>query len=149
MTRQCRVAAILHRQNVESSAFSKRNLWQSKTLTSINDESAEGVKCEDLEKVTVGDDQEKFFQVGSQLPPQERQKLIEFLRKNMDVFAWNAYKALGVDLSFICHHLNVNPSVTPKKQSPRCSSNEHSDAIKDEMTKLKQAGVIKEVFYPE
>ena len=149
MTRQCMVAAILHRQNVESSAFSKRNLWQSKTLTSINDESAEGAKCEDLEKVTVGDDQEKFFQVGSQLPPQERQKLIEFLRKNMDVFAWNAYEALGVDLSFICHHLNVNPSVTPKKQSPRCSSNKHSDAIKDEMTKLKQAGVIKEVFYPE
>ena len=67
----------------------------------------------------------------------------------MDVFAWNAYEALGVDLSFICHHLNVNPSVTPKKQSPRRSSNEHSDAIKDEMTKLKQAGVIKEVFYPE
>ena len=149
MTRQCMVAAILHRQNVESSAFSKRNLQQSKTLTSINDESAEGAKCEDLEKVTVGDDQEKFFQVGSQLPPQERQKLIEFLRKNMDVFAWNAYEALGVDLSFICHHLNVNPSVTPKKQSPRRSSNEHSDAIKDEMTKLKQAGVIKEVFYPE
>ena len=67
----------------------------------------------------------------------------------MDVFAWNAYEALWVDLSFICHHLNVNPSVTPKKQSPRRSSNEHSDAIKDEMTKLKQAGVIKEVFYPE
>ena len=26
-----------------------------------NDESAEGAECEDLEKVTIGDDQEKFF----------------------------------------------------------------------------------------
>ena len=62
---------------------------------------------------------------------------------------WNAYEAPGVDPSFICHHLNVNPSVTPKKQPPQHSSREHSDAIKDEVTKFKQAGAIKEVFYPE
>ena len=83
------------------------------------------------------------------MPPQERQKLIEFLRKNEDVFLWNAYEAPGVDPSFICHHLNVNPSVTPKKQPPWHSSREHSDAVKDKMTKLKQARAIKEVFYPE
>ena len=67
----------------------------------------------------------------------------------MDVFAWNAYEATGVDPSFICHHLNVNPSVTSKKQPPRRSSKEHSDAVKNKVTKLKQAGAIKEVFYPE
>ena len=67
----------------------------------------------------------------------------------MDIFAWNAYKAPGVDLSFICHYLNVNPSVTPKKQPPRRSSKKHSDAVKDEVTRLKQAGAIKEVFYPK
>ena len=78
-----------------------------------NNESTEETKCEDLEKVIVGDDLEKFFQVGSQLPPQEREKLIKFLRKNVDVFVWNAYEAPGVDPSFICHH--VNPSITPKK----------------------------------
>jgi len=114
-----------------------------------NNESTEEKKCEDLENVTVGDDPKKFFQVGSQLPPQERQKLIEFLRKNVDVFAWNAYEAPGVDPSFICHHFNVNPFVTPKKQPFRRSSREHSDIVKDEVTKLKQTGAIKEVFYPE
>ena len=62
---------------------------------------------------------------------------------------WNAYEAPGVDPSFICHHLNVNPSVTPKKQPPQHSSREHSDAVKDEVTKFKQARAIKEVFYPE
>ena len=65
------------------------------------------------------------------------------------MFAWSAYEAPGVDPSFICHHLNVNPSVTPKKQLPRRLSKDHSDAIKDEVMKLKQAGAIKEVFYPE
>ena len=75
--------------------------------------------------------------------------LIEFLRKNMDVFAWNAYEAPGVDPNFICHHLNVNPSINPKKQPPRRSSRDHSDVVKVEVTKLKQARAIKEVFYPE
>ena len=83
------------------------------------------------------------------MPSQERQKLIEFLRKNVDVFTWNSYEAPGVDPSFICHHLNVNPSVIPKKQPPRHSSKEHSDVVKVEVTKFKQARVIKEVFYLE
>ena len=65
------------------------------------------------------------------------------------MFARNAYKTPWVDSSFICHHLNVNPSVTPKKQPLRHWSKDHYDAVKDEVMKLKQAGAIKEVFYPE
>ena len=65
------------------------------------------------------------------------------------MFAWNAYEAPRVDPSFICYHLNVNPSITPKKQPPRRSSKDHFEAVKDEGMQLKQAGAIKEVFYPE
>ena len=65
------------------------------------------------------------------------------------MFAWNVYETPGVDPGFICHHLNVNPTVLPTKQPPRRLSKEHSDAIKEEVNKLKQAGAIKEVFYPE
>ena len=75
--------------------------------------------------------------------------LVKFLKRNVDVFAWTAYEAPGVDPSFICHHLNVNPSVTPKKQPPWRLSKDHSDAVKNEVMKLKQAGAIKEVFYPK
>ena len=107
------------------------------------------MKCENLENVIVGDDPEKFFQVRAQLPLLEREQLVEFLRKDVDVFAWDAYKALGVDPNFICHRLNVNPSITPKSQPPQHSSKEHAEAIRNEVTKLKQAGAIKEVFYPQ
>ena len=75
-------------------------------------------KYNDLERVVVDNDPEKFFQVGTQLPLQEREELIEFLRKNIDVFAWNTYEAPGVDPNFIYHHLNVNPLITPRKQPP-------------------------------
>ena len=63
----------------------------------------------------IGNDPERFFQVGSQLSLGENEGLIGFLIKNIYVFAWDAYDALGIDPNFICHHLNVNPSATPKK----------------------------------
>ena len=73
------------------------------------------VKCEGLDKVVIGDDPERFFQVGAQLPLEEKEELDELLRRNVDVFAWDAYEAPSLDLKFICPHLNVNPSVTPKR----------------------------------
>ena len=98
---------------------------------------ADEAKCEDLEKVLVGDDPEKFFQVRIQLPLQEREQLVEFLRKNVDVFAWSSYEASGVDPNFICHHLNVNPSITPKRQPPQHPSKEHVEAVRNKVIKLK------------
>ena len=111
--------------------------------------SSEKAKCEDLETVVVGNYPEKFFQIRVQLPPQEKKELIEFLKKNVDVLAWNTYKAPWVDSSFICHHLNVNPSVTLKRQPPRRLSKDHSKAIRDGVMRLKRTGAINEVFYPE
>ena len=101
------------------------------------DETSEDVECEGLVKVIIRDDSEKFFQVESQLPQQEREELIRFLKQNIDVFAWNTYEAPGVDPEFICHHLNVNPLVTPKKQLPCRPSKEHSEAVREEVAKLK------------
>nr|XP_023882464.1 uncharacterized protein LOC111994817 [Quercus suber] len=90
-----------------------------------------------------------FFLVGAQLSPQEKEELLAFLRRNVNVFAWNAYEAPGVDPDFICHYLNVNPPILPKKQPPWCLSKEHSNVVKEEVNKLRQAGAIKKVFYPE
>ena len=65
------------------------------------------------------------------------------------MFAWDACDAPGIDPAFICHHLNVHSTITPKKQPPHRPSREHADAIRDEVAKLKRARAIKEVFYPE
>ena len=65
------------------------------------DRPVEEAKCEDLVKITIGNDPEKFFQIGSQLPQQEREELIEFLKHNIDVFAWNTYEGPRVDLDHL------------------------------------------------
>ena len=57
----------------------------------------EGASYEELEKDVISDDKDKFFQVRAQLPPQEKEELMVFLRKNIDVFAWSAYEAPRVD----------------------------------------------------
>ena len=107
------------------------------------------MKCEDLQKVVVGDNPEKFFQIGTQTPLLEKKQLVDLLRKNVDVFAWDAYEAPRVDPNFICHHLNVNPSITLKRKPLRRPSKEHVEAVKNEVIKLKQAGAITKVFYPQ
>ena len=67
----------------------------------------------------INANEEKFFQVGVQLPLQEKE-LLAFLRENVDVFAWSAYEAPEVDLDFICHHLN---------QSKCCSKEATTSAL--------------------
>ena len=59
------------------------------------------MKCEDLDKVIIEDNLERFFQVGARLPLQEKEDLIELLRRNVDVFAWDAYEAPSLNPEFI------------------------------------------------
>ena len=55
---------------------------------------------------------------------------------------------LGVDLEFIMQRLNVDPLYSPKRQKLRRLTKPHMEAMKEEVEKLKQAGAIKEVFFP-
>ena len=149
MARWCVVTAIQHRPEVETSTTAENDLQQSKTSASLFSRPANEVECEDLERVVVENDLERFFQVRAQLPLLEREQLVEFLKINVDMFAWDAYEASGVDPNFICHHVNVNPSINLRRQPPRRPSREHAEAIRNEVIKLKRAGAIKEVFYPQ
>ena len=87
MARQCMIVAIQHKPEAEPSAHGEKGLQQLQPPALSIDKSAEDAKYEDLVKVVIGDDLEKFFQIGSQLPHQEREELIEFLEQNIDVFA--------------------------------------------------------------
>ena len=60
--------------------------------------------------------------MGSQLPSLEKVMLVKFLEDYIEVFAWSTYDVPGIDPEFICHRLNVNPKAIPRKQPPRCRS---------------------------
>ena len=65
----------------------------------------------------------------------------------MDVFAWSPYKVPGVDPEFIVHKLNVDPSFPSKKQKPKRSVKEHVEAVRSEVWRPREVGVIREAFF--
>ena len=107
------------------------------------------MKCEDLVKIIIRDDLEKLFQIGSQLPHHEIEDLIEFLRRNIDVFAWNAYEAPGVDPEFICHHLKVNPLIPHKKQPLGAHPKNTLKQCERKYLSLNKLELLRKFFYPE
>ena len=80
---------------------------------------------------------------------EDKVETLLFLIRNVDVFAWNPYEVPRVDPKFIVHKLNVDPSFPPKKQKSRRSAKKHIEAVRQEVGKLKKAGAIKEIFFPD
>ncbi|RDX63824.1 hypothetical protein CR513_57706, partial [Mucuna pruriens] len=55
-------------------------------------------QVEDLEGINLGDETEmREVQVGKQMPPDLRSKLVELLKEYSDVFAWSYQDMLGLD----------------------------------------------------
>ena len=54
-----------------------------------------------------------------------------------------------MDPEFIVHRLNVDLSFPPKKQKPMRSVKEHVEAVKLEVKRLREAGAIREIFFPK
>jgi hypothetical protein len=55
--------------------------------------------------------------IGAQLNPEEEEKLIQFLNKNKDVFAWSTKYLQGVDRDIIKHTLETDEKVMPKSRN--------------------------------
>ena len=75
-----------------------------------------GAGCaKELIKVKILLDTDRYFQIGASMGSQDKVEMLLLLIKNVDVFAWTPYEVLGVDLEFIVHKLNIDPSFPPKK----------------------------------
>ena len=107
-------------------------------------------KVETLEIVAlVEDGVTKTTRIGMILSLEIRTRLIEFLKENLDVFAWSHEDMPGISLKIIQHKLNVNPERKPVQQRRRAFTPERDQAITEEVTKLLSAGFICEVYYPD
>ena len=86
--------------------------------------------------------------ISAALEPEEEHKLLEFLNKKKDVFAWSASDLRGVSRDIIKHKLNIDPKIKPRKQKLRKMSDDKVAAVKAEVQGLLDAKVIREVKYP-
>ena len=70
---------------------------------------------EELEPVSLDDDNEQLAYIGSKLAEDLRNPLTHFLRQNKDFFAWKQADMGGIDPTVITHRLNINPSIKAVK----------------------------------
>jgi hypothetical protein len=85
---------------------------------------------------------------GSQAE-EEQMKLLSFLNKNSDVFAWSTFDLVGVSRDVIEHQQQVSPSARPKKQKLHKMAEEKMKAAKAEVQRLLDTCFIRKVKYPQ
>jgi hypothetical protein len=71
--------------------------------------------------------------ISEEASQQEQAKLLSFLDKNSDVFAWSTSDLVGISRDIIEHQLQVSPSARPKKQKLRKMLEEKVEATKSEV----------------
>ena len=91
----------------------------------------------------------RYTRVGTDLEEKTKKDLVQFLKKNIDVFAWSHEDMSGIDPGVITYRLNVSPSFKSIRQKKRVFALEKDSAIKDEVHKLMAAKFIREVYYPD
>nr|XP_023918054.1 uncharacterized protein LOC112029605 [Quercus suber] len=89
------------------------------------------------------------YEIGTSMKEKAKEDLVQFLKKNADVFAWSHDDITGIDPSVITHRLNVSPSSKPIRQKKRVFAPKREKAIKEEVQKLTTAQFIQEVYYPD
>jgi hypothetical protein len=75
--------------------------------------------------------------------------LVDFLKANLDVFAWKPSDMKGIPREVAKHKLNIKPGSKSVKQRLRHFNDEKCKAIGEEVLKLFSVGFIREVFHPE
>ena len=98
VARQCLVAAI-RQQSMDKTSVKGEEAPQQLTCPE-GECRAESQKLlfedskkipEELERSLIDTNKDMYFQIGARLPSEEKMELVDFLKSNLDVFAWNAY----------------------------------------------------------
>ncbi|GJT61328.1 reverse transcriptase domain-containing protein [Tanacetum coccineum] len=90
---------------------------------------------------------EQTIAIGSTLTEKGRKELCTLLGQNLDVFAWKPADMTGVPRSIAEHCLNIREGCRPVRQKKRGQAPERNKAIQEEVEKLVDAGIMKEVHY--
>jgi hypothetical protein len=124
-----------------------KNASSPTTLTMASVFKAKGEPAEPLEEVSVGEG--RVLQIGTCLTQDVQEGLVNFLHKNIEVFAWSHEDIPGISPEEIVHILNVELDMKPVKQKRRKFAPERVEAIAVEVEKLLKAQFIQEVYYPD
>ncbi|GJY81887.1 reverse transcriptase domain-containing protein [Tanacetum coccineum] len=110
--------------------------------------SATKLTIEERVKVAINPEYpEQTVMIGFTLTEEGRNKLCGLLQRNLDIFAWKPADMTGVPRHIAEHRLNVREGCSPVRQKKRGQAADRNQAIQEEVRKLVEAGIMKEVHY--
>ncbi|GJS34313.1 reverse transcriptase domain-containing protein [Tanacetum coccineum] len=112
---------------------------QSPTVNQVLEEKINIAVHQEYPKQTVA--------IRSTLTEKGRKKLCSLLKQNLDIFAWKPADMTGVPRSIAEHRLNIQEGYSPVRQKKRGQAPERNKVIQEEVEKLVDAGIMKEVHY--
>ena len=129
MTRECYLAMLAMDEQLQTMNIEEKRIVAEPT--------------EALENILLDESNlERHTRVGVDLEEKTKKDLVQFLKKNVDVFAWSHEDMPGINPSVITYRLNVSPSFNPIRQKKRVFAPKRDSAIKDEVHKLMAAKFI-------
>lgn len=137
-SKKCYVSAV------HNATTPKQVQWVEVPVLEDVGEPAEEKAIEDLVTMPLNEDGSHFFLLGSSLSEAVREEMFQFLKQNIEVFAWTPYEMPSLDPSFICHSFNVKEDWKPVVQKARRSAPEHAEAV-IEVNRLLEANAIQDV----
>ncbi|GJY90929.1 hypothetical protein Tco_0506125 [Tanacetum coccineum] len=90
---------------------------------------------------------EQTIMIGGSLSEKGRMELCNLLKDNLDIFAWRPQDMTGIPRSIAEHHLNIREGCQPVRQKRRGQAPERNKAIQEEVAKLVEAKIMREVHY--
>ncbi|GKD10119.1 hypothetical protein Tco_1189804, partial [Tanacetum coccineum] len=85
--------------------------------------------------------------IGGSLSEKGRMELCNLLKENLDVFAWKPADMTGVPCFIAEHRLNIREGCQPIRQKRRGQTPDRNKAIQEEVAKLVEAEIMREVHY--
>ena len=95
------------------------------------------------------EDDPKILKIGSGLSEVEKARLIQFLKKHQEVFAWTYEDMPGLDPKLVEHRLKLKPEARPIKQKLRKLDPRIEQQVKEGLEDLLKAGFIRAIDYPD
>ncbi|GJZ85271.1 reverse transcriptase domain-containing protein [Tanacetum coccineum] len=90
---------------------------------------------------------EQTIMIGSTLMEEGRNKLCDLLQRNLDMFTSKPADMTDIPRHIVEHRLNVREGCPPVRQNKRSQAADRDQAIQEEVEKLVDAGIMKEVHY--
>ena len=102
------------------------------------DEPVEGL----VEVAVCEHEPTRVLKLGENLSCELNEELTHFLKANLDVFAWTHEDMVEIHPYVICHRLNISIDFKPIRQKKRAMDSERYKALKDEVYKLLNIGIM-------